>query len=326
MTQHDALKSHQALVMPICLVGFALLPLAALAIGETFYIELVARMMIFAIAAVSLNFILGFGGMVSFGHSAFLGLGAYVVGLSIYHGLTNGLAHLALVILVCGSFALVIGAVCLRTSGLYFIMITLAFAQFLYFVGVGLKQYGGDDGFTFRGHSTIASWLDLGEATTFYYLVWLTLVFSLFLLNRFVRSRFGTALRGIRSNERRMRAIGLPTYRYKLAAFVISGTLCGIAGGLLANLTQFVSPAYMHWTRSGELLIMVIMGGLSSLFGPVLGATAYLLLEEILSSYSQHWQFVLGPLLVIIVLFSRQGLVGLMQMSGFLARGKNPHG
>ncbi len=307
-------KTREGLVRTIFMAALVLAPIVATAAGEPFYIEFLTRIMIFAIAAVGLNFILGFGGMVSFGHAAFIGLGAYVVGLAMYHGVTDGFVHLALVIVIVGFAALVIGAVCLRTGGLYFIMITLAFAQLLFFVGVGLKQYGGDDGFTFRGHSTFASWLDLGDPVTFYYLVWSVLAGLLFLIYRFVRSRFGTALAGIRSNEQRIRALGLPTYRYRLAAFVISGVVCGISGALLANLTQFVSPAYMHWTRSGELLVMVIMGGFSSVFGPVLGATLLLLLEEILSSYTEHWQIMLGPILILVVLFAKAGLIGAFQL------------
>jgi branched-chain amino acid transport system permease protein len=320
------LGSREAILRTVFMAALALLPLVAQAMGQPFYVELMSRVMIFAIAAVGLNFILGFGGLVSFGHAAFIGLGAYVVGLSIDSGLTDGFVHLALVFLVCGAAAFVIGAVCLRTTGLYFIMITLAFAQFLYFVGISLKQYGGDDGFTYRGHSVFARWLDLGNSVTFYYVVWGTLALVLLCVYRFVGSRFGMALQGIRSNERRMRAIGLPTYRYKLAAFVISGIVCGIAGALLANLTQFVSPVYMHWTRSGELLIMVIMGGISSVFGPVVGATIYLLLEEVLSSYTQHWQFLLGPLLILIVLFAKKGLIGVLQGAGLAPPEGRSHG
>jgi branched-chain amino acid transport system permease protein len=293
------------------MLALALVPPVTAYLHQPFYADVLARIMIFAIAAVSLNFILGFGGMVSFGHAAFLGLGAYVVGLSLANGLDNGFAHLALVVAVSAATAFVIGAICLRTSGLYFIMITLALAQLLYFLGVGLKQYGGDDGFTFRGRSNFGAWLPLGNDVVLYYVIWAVLALSLFLIGRFVEARFGMALRGTRSNERRMRSLGLPTYRYKLAAFVIAGILCAVAGALLANLTQFVSPAYMHWTRSGELLIMVIMGGMGSVFGPVLGAALYLLLEEVLSSFTEHWQVILGPILVLLVFFARGGLAQL---------------
>jgi len=308
-------KTREGLVRTVFMVALALVPPIATAAGEPFYVGLVARIMIFGIAAVGLNLILGFGGMVSFGHAAFIGLGAYAAGLAIYHGQTDGFVHLALVVAVSGLAALAIGAVCLRTSGLYFIMITLAFAQFLYFVGVGLKQYGGDDGFTFRGHSAFAAWLDLGNPVTFYYVVWGALAAVLFAVYRIVRSRFGMVLGAIRSNERRIQALGLPTFRYRLVAFVISGIICGVSGALLANLTQFVSPAYMHWTRSGELLVMVIMGGFSSVFGPVVGATLLLLLEETLSSYTEHWQLLLGPILILVVLFAKTGLMSAIEIA-----------
>jgi branched-chain amino acid transport system permease protein len=292
------------------MLALALVPPLAAAIGQGYFAETIARVMIFAIAAASLNFILGFGGMVSFGHAAFLGLGAYAVGMLLDAGIANGWLHLAVLLASGAAAALVIGAICLRTSGLYFIMITLALAQLLYFVAEGLKPYGGDDGFSFRGRSVLFPGFDLRDDTTFYYVVWAALALTLFLVHRVVDSRFGLALRGTRSNERRMRALGLPTYRYKLAAFVISGAMATVAGGLLANLTQFVSPAFMHWTRSGELLIMVIMGGMGSVFGPVLGAAAYLLLEEGLAGLTEHWQALLGPLLVLVVLFGKAGIAG----------------
>jgi len=316
------IRTSEAWASAAFMVSMALVPIFAIALGKPFYIALVSRMLIFSIAAVGLNFILGFGGMVSFGHALFIGLGAYVVGLSIHYGVASGWVHLALVIAITGVAALVIGAICLRTSGLYFIMITLAFAQLLFFVGVGLKQYGGDDGFTFRGHSTFAAWLNLGDSTTFFYVVWGTLALTFLLMYRFVDSRFGMALAGIRLNEQRMQALGLPTYRYKLAAFVISGVVCGIAGALLANLTQFVGPAYMHWTRSGELLIMVIMGGFTSVLGPALGAVLYLILEEVLSAYTDHWQLMLGPVLIVLVLFARRGLLGTLQLPPRWASGR----
>jgi branched-chain amino acid transport system permease protein len=301
--------SSEAILRTIVMAALAIVPLVALAVHQSFYIEMMSRVMIYAIAALSLNLIVGFGGMVSFGHAAFLGLGAYVVGLAMVNGLTDGFAQFGLVVVVSSGFALVVGALSLRTGGLPFIMITLAFAQLLYFVGVALRQYGGDDGFTFRGRSHFPG-LDLNNTVTFFYFVWALLAVFLAIVYRIVGSRFGMALRGIRSNERRIRALGLPSYRYKLAAFVIAGTMCGVAGGLLANFAQFVSPAYIHWSVSGDLLVMVLIGGFSSVFGPVVGAIVYRLLEEILSSYTEHWQILLGPILILIVLFARKGLMG----------------
>jgi branched-chain amino acid transport system permease protein len=301
--------TSEAVIRTVVMAALAIVPVVALAVHQPFYIDMMTRVMIYAIAALSLNLIVGFGGMVSFGHAAFLGLGAYVVGLAMVNGLTDGFAQFGLVVVVSAGFALIVGALSLRTGGLPFIMITLAFAQLLYFVGVALRQYGGDDGFTFRGRSVFPG-LDLKDGVTFFYSVWVLLALFLAIVYRIVGSRFGMALRGIRSNERRIRALGLPSYRYKLAAFVIAGTMCGVAGGLLANFAQFVSPAYMHWGVSGDLLVMVLIGGFSSVFGPVIGAIVYRLLEDILSGYTEHWQIILGPILILIVLFARKGLMG----------------
>jgi branched-chain amino acid transport system permease protein len=299
-------KTLHGLFLPIVtMIALAVMPLFAQHADDVYYLGLISRMMIFAIAAVSLNLILGFGGMISLGHAAFVGIGAYVTGIAAVNGFTNGFLHLALVCIVCGGVAFVIGFASVRTSGLYFIMITLAFAQLLYFLGVGLKQYGGDDGFNLHSRSDFGTWLDLTSPSIFYYTVWVSLTLILFAMYRLVKSRFGSALKGIRLNERRINSLGLPSRRYKLAAFVISGVICGIAGMWLANLTQFVGPAYMHWTRSGELLIMVILGGTSTVFGPVIGTLLYLTIEEILLAYTEHWELALGLLLVIFVLFLR---------------------
>ncbi len=262
--------------------------------------------------ALSLDLILGYGGLVSFGHAAYLGIGAYAVGILGFHGIANGFVHFAAALCAAAVAALVIGFVSLRTSGVYFIMITLAFSQMVYFLGVSLNQYGGDDGLNIRRHSDFGSLFDLDDPTTLYYFVWALLVLLLVLGSRLVRSRFGALLEGTRSNERRMIALGFPTFRYKLTAFVIAGAVCGVAGALFANLTLFVSPSIMHWTRSGEILMMVILGGIGTLFGPVLGAAAYLLLESVLSRWSEHWQAILGPLLILVVLFSKSGLLGLL--------------
>ncbi len=285
-------------------------PVAAIA-GEPFYIQVFARVMIFAIAALSLDFILGYGGLVSFGHAAYLGIGAYAVGILAFHGIENGFAHFAAAIAACAVAAAAIGAVSLRTSGVYFIMITLAFAQMVFFLAVGLRQYGGDDGLSIARPSDFGGVIDLAEPWTLYYVVFGFLALFLFLGGRVVRSRFGVLLQGIRSNERRMIALGFPTFRYKLAAFVIAGSVCGVGGALFANLTLFVSPSILHWTRSGEIMMMVILGGIGTLIGPVFGAAAYLLLESLLSRWTEHWPALLGPLLIVIVLGSKSGLLGL---------------
>lgn len=303
----------------IGLVVLVLLPQVAMALDEPFYVDLFARIMIFAIAAMSLDLILGFGGMVSFGHAVYLGVGAYAVGVLSFHGIDNGLLQVVVAVVASALVSLGIGAISLRTTGVYFIMITLAFSQMLYFFGISLETYGGDDGMP-TNRSEFFGAIDLYADNSLYYLVLGTLLVFLYLTSRLVRSRFGMVIRGSRSNERRMRALGFPTYRYKLAAFVLAGTMCGVAGALMANLTEFVTPEFSHWTRSGELMIMVIMGGMGTLFGPVIGATAFLLLEEYLPSIMDaviadsgiHWQIVLGPILIFLVLFARRGILGLL--------------
>jgi branched-chain amino acid transport system permease protein len=292
------------------LAVLALVPAAATFVDAPFYVGLFTRIMVFAIAAVSLDLILGYGGLVSFGHAAYFGIGAYAVGILSYHGMENGVAHFATAFLASAVAAAAIGAVSLRTSGVYFIMITLAFAQMVYFVGTGLNQYGGDDGLNIARHSDFGMVLDLDRPIALYYFTFAWLVLFLLLGSRIVQARFGTVLQGVKSNERRMTALGFPTFRYKLMAFVIAGGVCGIAGALFANLTLFVSPSIMHWTRSGEIMMMVILGGLGTLIGPVFGAAAYLILESLLSRLTEHWQAVLGPILILVVLFSRTGLYG----------------
>jgi branched-chain amino acid transport system permease protein len=296
----------------VCLTALALVPPVAAAVGEPFYIQVFARVMVFAIAALSLDFILGYGGLVSFGHAAYLGIGAYAVGILAFHGITNGFAHFATAVAACALAAALIGAVSLRTSGVYFIMITLAFAQMVYFLAVGLRQYGGDDGLGITRPSDFGGIIDLAEPWTLYYVVFGFLALFLFLGGRAARSRFGVLLQGIRSNEQRMIALGFPIFRYKLAAFVIAGSVCGVGGALFANLTLFVSPSILHWTRSGEIMMMVILGGIGTLIGPVLGAAAYLLLESVLSRWTEHWPALLGPLLIVVVLCSKSGLLGLL--------------
>jgi branched-chain amino acid transport system permease protein len=302
----------RSIVALVCLGLLALVPPAAALADAPFYVQLFARVMIFAIAALSLDFILGYGGLVSFGHAAYLGIGGYAVGILSFHGIGNGFVHFAAALGAAAVAAALIGFVSLRTAGVYFIMITLAFSQMVYFLGISLHQYGGDDGLNIARHSDFAGLFDLAEPVVLYYFVLAFLALFLFVGHRVVRSRFGVVLQGVRSNERRMIALGFPTFRYKLAAFVIAGAVCGLAGALFANLTLFISPSIMHWTRSGEIMMMVILGGIGTLFGPVLGAATYLLLEGVLSRWTEHWQAVLGPVLILVVLFSKSGLVGLV--------------
>ncbi len=294
------------------LVLLALVPPVAAALNEPFYLDLLRRVMIFAIAALSLNLILGYGGMVSFGHAAYLGIGAYAVAILSHHGIHNGFLQLAVAVGASAGIALVIGAVSIRTSGIYFIMITLAFTQMLYYLGISLEEYGGDDGMRLPKRSQLADLIDLGNPVSFYYLVLGVLVVFLYLSHRLVNSRFGLVIRAAKSNEARTRAIGIAPYRYRLVAFVIAGAMCGVAGMLLVNHTNYLTPDFMHWTRSGEMMFMVILGGLGTIGGPVLGAFVLLLLEDVLSGWTQHWQIILGPLLVLAVLFAKRGLAGLL--------------
>jgi branched-chain amino acid transport system permease protein len=287
----------------------AVLPPVAGALGQGFYIDLFTRVPIFGVAALNLDLILGYGGLVSFGHAAYLGIGAYAVGIPVALGLTNGFAHLGLAIGGSALAAALIGLVSLRSAGTTFIMITLAFAQMIYFLCESLNQFGGDNGLNIPTHSDFGGLVDLDDPVTLYYLALLVLAGALLLLGRLVESRFGMVLRAAKSNERRMAALGFPVFRYRLAAFVVSGALCGVAGALLANQTQFLSPSIMHWTRSGEIMMMVILGGRGTLIGSVLGACAYLVLENALSGLTQHWQAVLGPILVVVVLLARPGLL-----------------
>jgi branched-chain amino acid transport system permease protein len=297
------------------IVLLMLLPVYSATTGNTFMMTLFTRILILAIAAVSLNLIMGFGGMVSFGHAAYLGIGGYVVGILAKEGIDSGFVQWPLALVMSGLFALAVGALSLRTRGVYFIMITLAFAQMLYYVAVSLAQYGGDDGLTIYRRSQFVDFINLSHKTTFYYVCLILLLATIYLTWRIVNSRFGMVIQGARANDRRMRAIGFPTFSYRLTAFVIAGTICGLAGVLLANHTDFVSPAMMHWTRSGDLIIMVVLGGMASSFGPLIGAVALLLLEEVLSGITEYWQIILGPLLLLVVLFARKGIDGLLEFS-----------
>jgi branched-chain amino acid transport system permease protein len=296
----------------LLLLALLLLPLYVELTGSRFLLTLFTRIVILALAAVSLNLLLGYGGMMSFGHAAYLGIGGYAVGILAFEGITSGFVQWPVALLVSAFFAFVIGALSLRTRGIYFIMITLAFAQMAYYIVAGLARYGGDDGLTIQKRSQVIAPINLSNKVQFYYICLALLCAAIYLVWRIVNSRFGMAIQGARSNDMRMRAIGFPTYRYQLICFVIAGTLCGLAGALLANHTDFVSPAMMYWTRSGDLIIMVVLGGMGSTFGPLFGAVALLVLEEVLSGITEYWQIILGPLLLLVVLFARGGIDGLL--------------
>lgn len=302
--------NRRTVAAALLLAVLALLPL--LLGGAPFYIGVVSRAMILAIAAISLNLILGYGNMFSFGHAAYLGIGAYTVGILAYYDVFDGFVQWPVGLAVSALVALVFGAISLRTRGVYFIMITMALAQMLYFLGVSVDEYGADDGLVIYTRSEFAGLIDLEDHVTLYYAIFGILLLVLFGMARLVNSRFGLVIRASRMNEARMRALGFPVDRYKLTAFVLAGTVCGLAGLLLGNFTNFVNPDMMHWTRSGELIFMVVLGGMGSVFGPVFGAIGFLLLEEFLSDLTEHWQIVFGPFLILVVLFARGGIDGLL--------------
>jgi branched-chain amino acid transport system permease protein len=303
---------HGRLALGLLLLLLAL-PVVAAAMQQPFYIGLASRMLIFALAATSLNLILGFGGMVSFGHAAFVGLGAYATAILLQAGISSAWIAWPLAMAISALFALVIGAISLRTQGVYFIMITLAFAQMLYYLLVSLKAYGGEDGLSLPGRSVIGAGIDLSQDLPFYAVVLVCFVLTFLLVQRLLNARFGHALQAIRENETRMTAIGFPVYRTKLAAFTLAGALAGLAGVLTANQGGFVSPALLQWNQSGMLMVMVILGGVGHLYGGLLGAVVFLLLEEVLSAYTIHWQFGLGAVLLAVVLSAPNGLISLLR-------------
>ena len=288
----------------------ALIPLIAPIAGGGYLVSLGARVMIFAVAAVALDLLLGYGGLISFGHAAFIGLGAYSVGILAAHGITDALVALPMALAVSALYAFLTGIVCLRTSGVYFIMITLAFGQMAFFTATSLAPYGGDDGLTIAARNTFAGFALIKNERVFYYVVFAFLLGSYLFCRALVASRFGRVLRGAKENPVRMATIGFNVYRFQLVAYVIAGALAGLSGFLLANATEFVSPAYMSWQRSGELIVMVLLGGLGSLNGAIIGTAAYLLTEEWLSGFTENWKVIFGPALVVVVLFARGGLIG----------------
>ena len=322
-------EAKLALGIGLLLIGF---PWLVGWLEEPYLVSTVSRIWIYALAALSLNLLLGYAGLVSFGHAAYMGVGAYVVGILAWHqyeetnflglpGTLEGLIAIPVSMIVSGIVALGIGALCLRTRGIYFIMITLAFAQMLFYFFVSLERYGGDDGLMMMDGRNKVPGLDLGEDQQLYWICLIVLGLATWLLRRLSLSRFGMVLQALRQNETRLTAIGVPPYPYMLVAFVVSGALAGLSGALLTNHMEFVSPDFLHWTRSGDLLIMVILGGIGTWTGPILGAIVFLLLEEFLPLLfhgmglyllSEHWRLVFGPALICIVLFSKGGLHALL--------------
>jgi branched-chain amino acid transport system permease protein len=311
----------------VVFVLLAIFPLVMQAMDNLFYVSFASRVLIYAIAATSLNLALGYGGMVSFGHAAFFGGGAFVVGILAVEGIRSAWIAWPVAIAVAALAAFIIGALSLRTRGVYFIMITLAFAQMVYYIFVSLKTYGGDDGLQMPGRSTVG-FGTLGNDVVWYYVVLTILAAVLYAMQRLVHSRFGRVIDAIRDNEARAEAIGFPVYRYKLLCFVIAGAAGGLAGALIANQSSYVSPSLLHWIQSGTLMIMVILGGVGRLWGGVIGAAVLLGLEHLIADYRIAWLAKLAPnyqdhaglavgiVLLAIVMLAPEGI------AGFFARPK----
>ncbi|MGG5886166.1 branched-chain amino acid ABC transporter permease [Falsiroseomonas sp. HC035] len=299
----------------------ALLLLGALGIapfigfGEGYVLTLLARAMILAMAAVSLSFLVGGAGLVSLGHAAMLGFGAYAVVILDDMQVVDAVVVLPVAMLAAAAFALATGAVAIRTSGVHFIMITLAFGQMAFFTASSLSGYGGDDGYTLYARSEVVGTRILSDRLGFHYVCLGALTLAWLVCRMLLASRFGRVLRAVRGNPLRAQALGFSPYPYRLVAYVIAGAIAGAAGFLFANATEFVAPAYISWQRSGELLFMVILGGISGLHGALLGALGFVLLEEWLSHQWEHWRIAFGVLLILAVVFMPGGL------SGLLARG-----
>jgi branched-chain amino acid transport system permease protein len=307
-----ARKPMAGYILPLVIFGcFAVVPLLSAFGAESYLLALVTRVMIFAIAALALDLLVGYGALVSFGHAAFVGIGAYAVGILASHGLGDALVALPAALAASALFAWLTGIVCLRTRGVYFIMITLAFGQMAFFTASSLAPYGGDDGLTIQARNTIAGFDLLDDARFLYYFAFACLLGTYLLCRALVASRFGRVFRGAKENPVRMATLGYQVYRFQLVAYVIAGMMGGLSGFLLANATNFVSPAYMSWQRSGELLIMIILGGTGTLHGAIVGTAAFLLLEEWLSGFTEHWKMIFGPLLVLAVLFVPGGIGGI---------------
>ena len=303
-------KTVSARVYLLLLMVLAPAPFILEWINQPFYLDVLSRALILGIAAVSLNLILGYGGMVSLGHAAYIGIGAYSVGIPSYYDYYNGWLHIALALLVSACFALATGAISLRTKGVYFIMITMAFSQMVYFTFLSLEEYGADDGLVIYSRSEFPEWMSMESSTGLYYWIFALLLLALFFTHRLVHARFGRVIVGSKFNEQRMQALGFDTYRYRLVCYVISAMICSLAGVLLGNFTSFISPDMIGWARSGELIFMVIIGGVGTLFGPLVGTVVFVLLEEILSAITIYWHLIFGAMLVALVLFGKGGIHG----------------
>ena len=305
-----ATTTRRRIVAVLVFLGLLALPWGMGLIGQEFYVSFASRVLIMALAATSLNLVIGFGGMVSFGHAAFFGAGAYCVAVLAESGVTSAWLAWPVAIGVAGVLAVLIGVISLRTRGVYFIMITLAFAQMVFYLVVSLKTWGGDDGLPLLQRSTFGS-LNLKDDSTFYFVVLAILSGVLFMLDRIAHSRFGRVIQSIRENEVRMEALGYPVFSFKLVCFALGGALAGLAGALMANQAGLASPNLLHWMQSGILMVMIVIGGVGSVFGGVVGAVLLLVCEEGFVEITPHWQIGLGVVLLAVVLWAPLGIAGL---------------
>ena len=301
-----------------------LVPFWAWSTGQAYILTLCTKVAILALAGVGLNIALGLGGLVSFGHAAFFGIGGYAMGILASHAQafdpimdwpiliegTKSMPVIWLVAMLASAFAaLLIGALSLRTSGVYFIMITLAFGQMLYYFTIGWPAYGGEDGLSIYVRNSFPG-LNTLVPVQFLILSYVILGLALLFSARLSRAPFGLALTAARQNADRVETVGIAPYRLRLVAFVISGAITGLAGALFADLNRFISPTMFSWHTSGEIMIFVILGGVGRLYGPVAGAALFILLEHLLGGVSDYWKIFLGALLLAVVLFARGGLIG----------------
>lgn len=302
------LRRYQPLMISIMLVLLASLPI----LGEPYYLKFVTRILIFGLAALALDLVVGYAGLVSLGHAAFFGVGAYVVGILAANGVTSAWLVWPAAMAGAGAAAAVIGMLSLRTTGIYFIFITLAFAQMLFYAAQSLRQYGGDDGFALAAPTKLGFGLTTANTVALYASVLVVVIVALWVCLRLTASQFGKVILAARDNKRRALAIGFNVYPYQVVLFSISGALTGLAGALDAALAEYIAPSSMSWIVSGDLLMMVILGSAGTLIGPILGAAIFVSFEQIMASYTTHWMLLLGPLLVARVLFLQDGILGLI--------------
>ena len=320
---HRTRRNREILINGVILLTLLIAAIFLYLSGESYYVNLVSRLVIFAIAGVGLNLALGYGGMVSLGHAAFFGLGAYVSGIAALHfaessefiagnaGTNQMLMVWLITILVTALTALLIGLISIRTTGVYFIMITLAFAQMIYYFAISLPTYGGEDGLLMLARNQFPI-LDTDDEFSFFAICFGILILSLWLTSRIMSARFGAALDVARMNDVRLATAGINPYPIKLTAFVLSAIITGLAGALFADLNRFVSPDLISWQMSGEIIIFILLGGVGRLYGPVIGATFFVLLETFIGGYTEHWKLFLGLILLVTVLFAKGGLMQIL--------------